>query len=120
MSVNEPATLLDRLIQAAEATLLRPQVHSTDDTALRELRDAVTTEFRKAAVDSPRIIYDEDCLLAQALVMHAQAERAASPVEARRIAFSQVIGVLLPVTRQHFAAALMARRPRPATTEQTR
>jgi len=104
---TDAATLLDRLVMKAGVAVDRPGRARDDETELAELCDAVARTYKMAAPDG-RLIHDEDHLLAQALVMHASAQIYNDTP--RAVALQQVIGVLLPIARTHFAAACEARR----------
>jgi hypothetical protein len=107
----DAAGLLQTLIQAAGRAVERPVVTMQDGALLDRLATDVAAAAAQPAPDR-RDIHDVDHLLAQALAMHARAVAHDRP---RAAALQQVIGVLLPVARQHFSEALeTARGGRPA------
>lgn len=98
--------LINALIQQGGRALDRPVSTLHDADMLARLAADVHALVSKVALNG-RDIHDTEYLLAQALVMHARAVGSDGP---RAAALQQVIGVLLPIAREHYGEAMAAAR----------
>lgn len=114
MAERSITSLYTVLVDRAEAAIVRPG--ACDDKELAALNEEVEAAVRKLA-DGGRLIHDEEKLLIRAVLRVHQARRNADSERVRL--WSQIVGVLLPVAREHFAAAIEAgRRNTVSTTDQ--
>lgn len=106
--------LLDIAPRVMNRGALLPDVNL--ERTLADLNDEIEAAVRKP-VEGPRLINDEEKLLARCLLRILDASRARDAE--RVITWCQIAGVLLPVVKKHFGQALEAtRRNTVMTTDQ--
>lgn len=106
-------SLYTLLVERAGDALARPGAANEEELAAlnHEIEEAVNQPL-----GGEKLIFDEERILSRCLLRLYDARKFGEPDRVR--VWSQIIGVLLPVAREHFSEAIdKLRRARPATTD---
>lgn len=103
----DAAVLVD-LVQLAELMFVRQSADADRAAALDSLLPEVAAAAARPTLDRPRVIHSETVFLAEALRALDFERRYGTPPRAARM--SILVGVLLPMARENYAAALSAAR----------